>query len=986
MLLALPTKAQQSDNPSDATPSLSYTLNAADQIVVCTNGSETLGGTLSGATNTPTSIVPTALCGGFTGSTSDVWYRLDMPAGTDNRFRFTVKDGATNPLLNGAMAAYIAPSAAGPFELVDCSVGGNLTNSTTNPTLEVNCAPAGSKIYIRVWEEGVAVSTKNFTICVQGQDWTNTTTRRDIADTPCGVYSTPTPPTILVVGAALATYYNTFACTENFPMDPSCGGYRSGDVWFRATVPASGGLRVGVALGSTPARQLKRMGFAMYTAGGTCSDYTQFNEVACALVPLTSTTEVTAVQASCLTPGSTIYIRAYAHNIDAQTFPSRFGAFRLRVTDPLGTFGSIANNLPCGATPLTFGTCPAYTSGTTGFNINACGTPGIVAPGCGSLSSGTPDVWYSFVAPANGTVEIRVNGDNSSLPAFDPAMALYTTDGGPCNGPMTLIECDEDHGAGLGAYIVRNGLIPGQTYYVRVWGEGTSGTQTGIFYICLKSPTPTPGYCFYVLTLTYDGPNGSQTMQRIIGTDTVNYTTAGEPNQVFLIELPAGTPVTFYYNESMKTVSGGTWYTFSGGQLGQIPRWRDTAGGPVAGPAYPPEPLHTLVACEPYNSVDEDCLGATTICGPTTVNDTTLLDDPSNYFGYTPDLTPANRGCLGVEQFGGRWYVFRAQASGTVSLSLVGTTFPTDDLDFAIWDTGLQPTATLPLVTPSVCSPDGPPIRCSSARIPGPTGLRANITNRYSEGTGGFGWLSPLNVVMDHVYLLYVVNNDIPPPTPPHPQPNGWVALRKFSIVWSQLLNSVGATDNTILDCDRIILPIELLEFKAERAGDEVMVSWTTGSEKDGSHFVVERCTDGSAFAEIGRVNAVGNSTTKQDYHFLDPEPVAGVNYYRLRMVDDDDAFEYSDVDVVIMGSPARMTVFPNPATDQLFITLESIMNGPVQLDVLDATGRIVLHRTVNMNDAYQTYLPLTDLAQGSYLLRVSSAGQGSTSARFMKR
>lgn len=978
--------AQQSDNPSDATPSLAYTLNAADQIVVCTNGSETLGGTLSGATNTPTSILPAALCGSFTASTSDVWYRLDMPAGADNRFRFTVKDGASNPLTNGAMAAYIAPSAAGPFELVDCAVGGNLTNSGTNPTLEVNCAPPGSRIYIRIWEEGVAVSTKNFTLCVQGQDWTNTATRKDVADTPCGVYATPTPPTILTVGAALATYYNTFACTENFPYDPSCGGYRTGDVWFRAVVPASGMLRVAAAWGLTSSRRVSRMGFAIYTAGGTCSDYTQFNEVACGTGTLTAT-ETTYATASCLTPGSTVYVRAYAHYIDAQSFPSRYGAFRLRVTDPLGTAGTATNNLPCGATALTFGSCSgAYTAWPSGINVNACSTPGVPAPGCGSLSSSTPDVWYRFVGPANGTVEIRVQGNASVVPAFDPAMALYTTDGGTCSGPMTLIECDENHGVGLGAYIVRNGLTPGETYYLRIWGQGTSGTQTGIFYVCINTPTPSAGHCFYVLSMSYDGTGGTQTMQRIIGTDTVSYTTAGEPNQVFLIELPAGTPVTFYWNESLKTLSGGIWYSFSGAQLGQVPRWRDTAGGPVLGPAVPPQPLHSVVACEPYAAVEEDCLGATTICGPTTLNDTTLLDNPSNYNGYSPDLTNTNRGCLSVEQLGGRWFVFRAQASGTVSLSLVGTTFPTDDLDFAIWDAGLQPTTNLPYVTPSVCSPTGPPVRCSSARLPGPTGLRANIPNRFSEGTGGFGWLSPLNVVQDHVYLLYVVNNNITIPGPPFPNPNATISIRKFSIVWSQLLNTVGATDNTILGCDRIILPVELLSFDAERATEEVHVSWSTGSEKESSYFGIERCTDGASFAEIGRVEAMGTSMMRQDYHFVDPEPEQGVNYYRLRMVDTDGSFEYSDIDVVIMGSPTRMTLFPNPANDQLHITLEKAMDGPVMVEVFDATGRAVLQRTLNVSDAFQTHINVADLAQGSYMLRLSSGAGNATSARFMKR
>lgn len=974
----------QSNDPSDATLPLTYTLNAGGETILCTAGSETTGGTLSAATNTPIAIVPAVLCGNVAASPADVWYRIDVPAG-DNRFRITVKDGATNPLTNGAMAVYSAPSALGPFEMIDCAVGGNPSN-TANPSLEVACIPGGSKLYIRIWEEGASSSTKNFSVCIQGQNWLDAGTRQNIGDTPCS-------PTALTVGGALTTYYNTFACTESFPMEPSCGGYKGGDIWFTATVPAQGGLRLAGALAT--ARMLRRVSFAVYLAPATatCTDVQQFTEVACFSTTFISTTQATIGEVRCLTPNATAYIRVFVPSA-AQNDPLRYGSFQFRVQNPGASWGVAPNNVPCQATTLTIGACPAFTSGLATTNVNTCGfiTPGIPDPGCGSISANTRDVWYKFTAPANGTVGINVNGDNSSAPAFDAAAALYSAGPGGCSGPLTLIECDANHGPGLGAYIVRTGLVPGQTYYLRVWGEGTGGTQQGIMYVCITNPIPTPGSCFYVITMSHELGTGVQSMQRIIGTDTVTYTTTmNDPSQVFLIEIPAGSNVHFYWNSALASITGsGQWTSFSAGQLGEIPTWASSTGGPVHGPTSPPVPHYYTVSCTTIIPAREDCLGSRTICGPTFVADTTELTDRLSFFGYTPDLNAQNRGCLSIEQRAGRWLVFRARADGKVSFTLQSVHYPTtDNMDFAIWDTGLQPTGILPNVTPSVCSPNGPPIRCSSSTLSGTTGLRANIHNRFSEGAEGYGWLSPLDVLQDHVYLLYVVNNNLPEwglGAGPYPPPGGYSTIRPFTLGWTQLLNAAGTPDNTILDCDRLILPVVLLGIEAEPVGGDVLVSWSTGSEKDSDHFVVERSANGIDFSTIGIVPGAGHSQSRRDYMELDEDPYHGMNYYRLRMVDTDGSFTYSSVVAVQVNVVGRAEIFPNPGRDRIFVNLSSMEDTPLLVGIHDATGRLVQEQTMAKADNYGFELNIAGLTEGSYFVRIT-AGSGRTSTgRFVKQ
>lgn len=88
-------------------------------------------------------------------------------------------------------------------------------------------------------------------------------------------------------------------------------------------------------------------------------------------------------------------------------------------------------------------------------------------------------------------------------------------------------------------------------------------------------------------------------------------------------------------------------------------------------------------------------------------------------------------------------------------------------------------------------------------------------------------------------------------------------------------------------------LPVNLLSFTGSLQPDkQVYLKWETAEEQHTSHFSVERSTDGARFVAIGKVKAAG--TGAHSYHFTDPSPAAGNNYYRLRMIDTDGKFSIS--------------------------------------------------------------------------------------------
>ncbi len=98
----------------------------------------------------------------------------------------------------------------------------------------------------------------------------------------------------------------------------------------------------------------------------------------------------------------------------------------------------------------------------------------------------------------------------------------------------------------------------------------------------------------------------------------------------------------------------------------------------------------------------------------------------------------------------------------------------------------------------------------------------------------------------------------------------------------------------TAMDC--AYLPVELLAFEVEAGAEGVMVIWRTGSEAGARAFVVERGREADAFTTVGEIPADGHEAGPHDYRFFDPEPLEGLSYYRLRMIDDDGSDELGPV------------------------------------------------------------------------------------------
>ena len=166
------------------------------------------------------------------------------------------------------------------------------------------------------------------------------------------------------------------------------------------------------------------------------------------------------------------------------------------------------------------------------------------------------------------------------------------------------------------------------------------------------------------------------------------------------------------------------------------------------------------------------------------------------------------------------------------------------------------------------------------------------------------------------------------------------------------IMGQDGGTEETIIDNIRIngtpALPIELTEFSVKKMEeDKVKINWQTASEENNEYFSVQRSSDGFSWEDISRINGAGNSTFTIDYSIVDEKPFSGVSYYRLKQVDFNGDFEFSNIKSVRLELPnSRYSIYPNPTfSNQINI---KIPNDNTEIQILDASGKVILQKIID--------------------------------------
>lgn len=179
-----------------------------------------------------------------------------------------------------------------------------------------------------------------------------------------------------------------------------------------------------------------------------------------------------------------------------------------------------------------------------------------------------------------------------------------------------------------------------------------------------------------------------------------------------------------------------------------------------------------------------------------------------------------------------------------------------------------------------------------------------------------------------------------------------------------------------------IALPVELLYFNAEPKGESVYCTWETASETNNDYFEVERSYDGTEFITLGIVNGFGHgtSTSTRYYSFPDNDPCKTNRYYRLKQVDIDGRFSYSDIVAINCSDNKNLfTVYPNPGSDYISTSFYEKNAGIIFLQWVDVIGQIVKeesHQAVKGLNKITT--DISEINSGIYYLRLKNGDKNS--------
>lgn len=165
-------------------------------------------------------------------------------------------------------------------------------------------------------------------------------------------------------------------------------------------------------------------------------------------------------------------------------------------------------------------------------------------------------------------------------------------------------------------------------------------------------------------------------------------------------------------------------------------------------------------------------------------------------------------------------------------------------------------------------------------------------------------------------------------------------------------------------------LPIELLNFTAKLNENKrtIDLNWVTESEINTEYFEIEKLIDNN-WEVIGSMDAKGSLNTVTSYYLEDLNPIFGDNFYRLKSIDTDGSFNYSDVRVVrIDASDDIIEVFPNPASNSIQLISKNLEKKKIQL--FDATGREI-NVDILTNNQDNCIVNTSNLANGYYTFKV---------------
>lgn len=214
------------------------------------------------------------------------------------------------------------------------------------------------------------------------------------------------------------------------------------------------------------------------------------------------------------------------------------------------------------------------------------------------------------------------------------------------------------------------------------------------------------------------------------------------------------------------------------------------------------------------------------------------------------------------------------------------------------------------------------------------------------------------------------------------PFTGGNIEVRGNKTYYLRVMLVQGSTVGTFtVNANGPALPVQLISFSARAInGKQVGLNWNVAAESLLDGYIVEHSTDGRNFEAIGKVKAAQKSA----YAFVHDNPAQGINYYRLRMLDDNGAFKLSEVRQVVFTNGRALSLYPNPTSGLVYVSgLEGVKEG-AYVNIYNEMGMSVFSGKIGGDELASKGIDMSLYATGAYVIRVIS-DEVNTTMRFVK-
>ena len=202
----------------------------------------------------------------------------------------------------------------------------------------------------------------------------------------------------------------------------------------------------------------------------------------------------------------------------------------------------------------------------------------------------------------------------------------------------------------------------------------------------------------------------------------------------------------------------------------------------------------------------------------------------------------------------------------------------------------------------------------------------------------------------------------------------GTVSGSNFASLVTDVPDTGPADDPTITLLNSSPLPVTFYELKAAPKNAGIMVTWNVSYESNMIKYEVERSINGRTFNKIGEV-ASRNLTSASTYSFFDPNPNNGVNYYRLKLLDQASGAKHSNIVRVSLGRmDPSIAIYPNPVKEKIItLQLTNMAMGNYELALYNTAGQLAYSKQITHDGgslSKNITLP-ANLAKGIYSVQL---------------